>query len=1033
MLTNFISNSISISINLSKPFDFTSNTIKNTITNMHTNLLTDDRFFAEIKKCHKLNKFLGKKRGPNKSLTSEEIEELKDDLKDKTLTGIEISETNKLFKLTIDEDNNEYFVNFLKKPFLIYKIFDNFNRIDIDLFTDNIAYKAKLKELSNFDYDVYFIYKNELKSSKSLKEFEKMENDNIIIREDNKDDKLDEKENEKKELIISPFLIVINSLIPAMNDEDLKISNIYHDINYELKLIQPNDISKKYFYYFTIDKNSQEKYSFILTDERKKFIEFLENYIELGLEKNIRFIVGPKGAGKTSTLIFFSFIQAVRVFYANLEALKKNKNDSKKIDLLMELAKLYGPYANVDKGKSKNEIENYISNNYSELETLELLLTIVEKFIPFANQVKKNFCIIIDQISLSDTFGNIETLFNIMKIVSQCTYLKLIVCSTINNNTSKESMNSSFNDNMSKKSNDLYDYYYFQNFFSSNDITEYILKEENDIIIDVMNELGNLPGHYYELKRLNNVEQYLNYLEQNINDNMNVYYGSKKIVNILELLDLVCGEKLLSGSLLRERIKKIPLKYLIIKKFKINNDFIQKYQKPHENDDFVKYLNLLIYDSANKKCDAIFNDYYNFLEIDSDKFLENYFERDVNSRNFFGDFYGDYIKNNEKALGKPQEEIYIYKIEFSMNFIQKVLFNIIHEEIEKEYQIFLNFFSNGVLGGFFEVLINFALIKNNFKLFNKSIDQITNVDRIVPYQFSIKNFSSKRNAIKFKQFKLAKNKKKRKLLFKNTYIFQRIFNSKYYDSAILLITDTPGVFDIILIQTTIKKDKDKRFNKYEHEIIISYVKKYLENLLDIKIRKAYFFYILSEKNGEIEDLETKKDCDQIGIKYLGYDIKKKEFSVNFSLDEAFITDKFLIHNSVSLFNFKELKDNDINERELITGLNFNNFINIKESIFNLLKILLKNRENSEILKQTQFKYKNFTDEKDTLSKINVPLSPFCIYLIKKQGKTKEKIFIKFIDKYYKYANEKFNITDININDMDKIYIIYSEIPLDLKN
>ena len=429
----------------------------------------------------------------------------------------------------------------------------------------------------------------------------------------------------------------------------------------------------------------------------------------------------------------------------------------------------------------------------------------------------------------------------------------------------------------------------------------------------------------------------------------------------------------------------------------------------------------------------IFNDYYNFLEADSDKFLENYFERDVNSRNFFGDFYGDYIKNNEKALGKPQEEIYIYKIEFSMNFIQKVLFNIIHEEIEKEYQIFLNFFSNGVLGGFFEVLINFALIKNNFKLFNKSIDQITNVDRIVPYQFSIKNFSSKRNAIKFKQFKLAKNKKKRKLLFKNTYIFQRIFNSKYYDSAILLITDTPGVFDIILIQTTIKKDKDKRFNKYEHEIIISYVKKYLENLLDIKIRKAYFFYILSEKNGEIEDLETKKDCDQIGIKYLGYDIKKKEFSVNFSLDEAFITDKFLIHNSVSLFNFKELKDNDINERELITGLNFNNFINIKESIFNLLKILLKNRENSEILKQTQFKYKNFTDEKDTLSKINVPLSSFCIYLIKKQGKTKEKIFIKFIDKYYKYANEKFNITDININDMDKIYIIYSEIPLDLKN
>ena len=859
-----------------------------------------------------------------------------------------------------------------------------------------------------------------------------MENDNIIIKEDNIEDKLNEKENEKKDLIISPFLIVINSLIPAMNDDDLKISNIYHDINYELKIIPPNDISKKYFYYFTIDKNSQEKYGFILTDERKKFIEFLENFIELGFEKNIRFIGGPKGVGKTSTLIFFSFIKEIRVFYANLEALKKNKNDSKKIDLLMELAKLYGPYANVDKGISKKEIEDYISNNFNKIETLEMLLTIVEKFIPFANEVQKIFCIIIDQMSLSDTFNNINTLYDIMKIVSQCTYLKLIICTTINNNTSKESMDSSFNDNMSTKNNDLYDYYYFQNFFFSNDITENILKEENDIIIDTMNELGNLPGHYYELKRQNNVEQYLNYLEQNINDNMNIYYGSKKIINILELLDLVCGEKMLSGSLLRERIKKIPLEYLIIKKFKISKDFIQENQKSHKNDNFFKYLNLLLYDSSNKKCDTVFNDYYNFLETDLDKFLENYFEKDVNSRNFFGDFYGDYIKSNEETIGKPLEEIYIYKIEFSMNFIQKVLFNIIHEEIKKEYEIFLNFFSNGVLGGFFEVLINFSFIKSNFKLFNRSIDQIINVDRIVPYQFSIKNFSTKRGKIKFKKFKVAKNRKKKKLLFKNTYIFQRIFNSKYYDSAILLITDTPGVFDIILIQTTIKKDKDKRFNKSEHEIIVSYVKKHLENLFDMKIRKAYFFYILSEKNGEIEDLETKKDCDQIGIKYLGYDIKKKKFSINFTLEEAFITDKFLIHNSVSLFNFKELEGNDIKETELIARLNFNDFIDINEATFNLLKIFLKNRENSDILKKTQFKYKNFTDEKDTISKINVPLSSFCFYLMKKKEKTKEKIFIKFNDKYYKYAKEKLNITDINMNDMDEIYMIYSEIPLGLK-
>ena len=121
MFTKFISNSISISNNLSKPFDFTFDTIKNTITKMHTNLLTDNRFLAEIKKCHKLNKFLGRKRGPNKSLTSNEIEELKGDLKDTKLTGINISEIKNMFKITIDENNNEYFVNYLKKPFLFIK------------------------------------------------------------------------------------------------------------------------------------------------------------------------------------------------------------------------------------------------------------------------------------------------------------------------------------------------------------------------------------------------------------------------------------------------------------------------------------------------------------------------------------------------------------------------------------------------------------------------------------------------------------------------------------------------------------------------------------------------------------------------------------------------------------------------------------------------------------------------------------------------------------------------------------------------
>ena len=68
-----------------------------------------------------------------------------------------------------------------------------------------------------------------------------------------------------------------------------------------------------------------------------------------------------------------------------------------------------------------------------------------------------------------------------------------------------------------------------------------------------------------------------------------------------------------------------------------------------------------------------------------------------------------------------------------------------------------------------------------------------------------------------------------------------------------------------------------------------------------------------------------------------------------------------------------------------------------------------------------------------MEKIKAPLSSFCVYLFKKKEKTKEKIFINFIDRNYKYDNKKLNNSDIRINDMDDIYIIYSEIPLNFIN
>lgn len=84
-------------------------------------------------------------------------------------------------------------------------------------------------------------------------------------------------------------------------------------------------------------------------------------------------------------------MKGYRIFYANLEALCFNKDSLKEKDLLMELNKLYGQYYNNYDSKIKKEIEDYIKNNYNDLDNFNILYNIINKFIPFANENENNF------------------------------------------------------------------------------------------------------------------------------------------------------------------------------------------------------------------------------------------------------------------------------------------------------------------------------------------------------------------------------------------------------------------------------------------------------------------------------------------------------------------------------------------------------------------------------------------------------------------------------------------------------------------
>mgnify|MGYP003571337470 CR=1 FL=1 len=429
----------------------------------------------------------------------------------------------------------------------------------------------------------------------------------------------------------------------------------------------------------------------------------------------------------------------------------------------MELNKLYGQYYNNYDSKIKKEIEDYIKNNYNDLDNLNILYNIINKFIPFANENENYFCFIIDQVSFSkDYYNNNKKLYEIMKIVKKCSYLKLIICTTLNNDFSKESMNNILNE-VSSASNDLYSFYYFQNFYSKKDIEDNIFNDENDEIKDTMHELGDLPGHYYEIKRDNNVESYIQYVKNKINENMKNYYKEYNIKQLLDLIDLIYGEKVLSSVLLKERIRNIPLKYIVIKKFKINKEFSSKFKKSFKNDTFLEYLELLLFNYRNIEYDKIFKEHYDFKEINPEDFLIQYLEKDKDSRNLFGNFYEEFIEKNKLNLNSPKKEIeiYVYIIKFSMDLIKKIIFEKIHNYLQSQYHVFLKFFSNGVIGGFFEVLINFSIIKNKFELFNIKIEEVIQMKRIVPSQFSIRNYSSKREKIKFKMFKIIEKKGKK--------------------------------------------------------------------------------------------------------------------------------------------------------------------------------------------------------------------------------------------------------------------------------
>ena len=1005
----------------------------------------------EIKKnlynYSKLKTFLGKKRNRklneddyltnkkyfNKSISIDNINEISVDLDDNQNIYVDKKGINESIKLQI-----------FQRPMLLIQLYDS-QSINIDLINDSLYLKNKVDYLNKYEYQIYSIENNENDLNKSNQ-----------IKLPQIYDKAIEIENE----IIYPYLIVINSPIPKISNSDLLLKNIYKSNEEKNGLISPKNISKIFFCYFRINNELQQNYQYIESDNRKKLYNILSQFL-LYSPRKITVIVGPKGIGKTTSLIKFSFQKRYRTFYFNLESYHINPKHIKIYELKIQLGKLFGEIEDIEKKEKekniKKQIESYIENN-THKNCFEFIFNVISIFKDFTKKVQGvNFGFIIDQ--YSKKYDN-DKEYNLDMITSLILYktedIKLILCPTINNIYSKEQINTIFSKSLNAD-NRYFDIFFFQEFISKEKFMEHIIQNESDDYKNIMDELGHSPKFYYELNSTD-VKSYKEYLSTNIrknieeyflSDNTNKYENINMITGILNLLDIVKNEKLISSCEIKKNIEKFPFKYLRITKYKINKEIIQKISKKiddyyKENKDkkkediLEKYIKLLWDHEENYKFDKIIEKQFFIEEKDILLYTDNYLERNEYQKNIYGNYYETFIDNYNNFFDPSNHKynhMYLYRLNFSLNLIENVFLEYLYDHVKKENLIFSKILDKGAIGGFFELLLGYYIQKGGVFL-GETMEQTIYIPSLVPNNYSIKFYSYyNQTPNKFKEFKLDKNAKKKNIAFKNTFIKQIIFNSKYYDMAILIKTDEPNKYKLIVIQATIKKDKNKRMTKEEHELILRSVKMNLENEYNIVIEEAYFIYVLSKKNGKIEDQETKKDCLSKKIEYIGFDIDNfnevSDYKIN--LENAFITKTFPLHNSSSLLSFTNNgEDKKFIKLKKIIDEKINSSKALK-NYFDYIEKLFKNKYDDKKLSLEQFhyfelSYSTFDKNREVLNH----LSDFSfLVFIENKG---EKIYIHFNKITYDCKNENNKYTNkLMKKDCKLILFSYSSVPLTINN
>ena len=606
--------------------------MKNIFNNKIPNFLKIEPFSSSINLYSEFLALLGKKRRRDEKIEKKDIKKfIKPNINEDNIDINIQDENHKYFNIEIVNKNKDYFLyKFFKNPKICIPIKEQ-KIMEINFIT-TFSELSKIKNKLN-GFNIKFLKNDLIQESNDLniildedKEIKKEENNNLIYNNNITNQQVGLMVNnvkvENKNLLFNlgannTFLFLEKYFCKKIPEEELTYEKVFNDINENAQEISPNILTQKFFDYFTIEKNLRDNYAYYNTKERKIFVKFLNDF--MGRLDNIIGISGPKGIGKSATLIYWSCLRRHRVLYINLNIFNLFSTDDIINSLLFECCRFLRNFWKSNEPEIKNMI-NLIRNYKKSIDVKDFIISLIENVIKslrvlLINNGCYNICLIFDNFLVDK---NSKILIDKIYKMIEYQNLKIVISTTMNNCIIKDYISENI-----LKNNKIFffDFHFFPRLIGEEVINNNFIKGENIEFVEKFKELGLVPENYYLLKNKNflSVEfDYNKYIEFDI---YNFYSQDSIIFCILELLDFIKSKIYLSSSNLLKYIHIFPFKYVYLTKIKINSSILDKLNyKINKHFYIFKYFSNKTLEKNEEKISSVF---HIEEEKDQNQFMDN--------------------------------------------------------------------------------------------------------------------------------------------------------------------------------------------------------------------------------------------------------------------------------------------------------------------------------------------------------------------------------------------------------------------------